>query len=184
VASAPVRRGEFTTDGAGEVRFVHGSGSDNVHRLYHRNGGDSWKLINDEAVSKRIETALGFSADDSLAYLNVEQARPDAIVSWNPQTGERATLLRDEVVNPAHHPSARHPCAGRRAVPGRYAAYPVLRREVAGGAPVPQPGSRLRRAVYITSSTRDGRVVLVETWSGSNPGDFYVYDTWRARLTT
>ncbi|WP_215900736.1 alpha/beta hydrolase family protein, partial [Acinetobacter baumannii] len=28
-----------------------------------------------------------------------------------------------------------------------------------------------------TSSTRDGRVVLVETWSGSNPGDFYVYDT-------
>ncbi|MCH3703370.1 hypothetical protein LZB55_08855, partial [Campylobacter lari] len=32
-------------------------------------------------------------------------------------------------------------------------------------------------AVYITSSTRDGRVVLVETWSGTNPGDFYVYDT-------
>ena len=60
VASSPVRRGEFTTDGAGEVRFVHGSGSDNINKLYFRErSGDSWKLINDEAVSKRIETALG-----------------------------------------------------------------------------------------------------------------------------
>ncbi|PZP79121.1 MAG: peptidase S9, partial [Stenotrophomonas maltophilia] len=58
VASSPVRRGEFTTDGAGEVRFVHGAGSDNVNKLYFRErSGDNWKLINDEAVSKRIETA-------------------------------------------------------------------------------------------------------------------------------
>ena len=114
VASSPVRRGEFTTDGAGEVRFVHGSGSDNVNKLYFRErSGDTWKLINDEAVSKRIETALGFSADDSVAYLNVEQTQgPDAIVSWNPQTGERATLLRDEVVNPyriIHRPGTHVP---------------------------------------------------------------------------
>lgn len=31
-------------------------------------------------------------------------------------------------------------------------------------------------AVYITSSTRDGNKVLVETFSSSNPGDFFVYD--------
>lgn len=180
VASSPVRRGEFTTDGAGEVRFVHGAGSDNVNKLYFRErSGDTWKLINDEAVSKRIETALGFSADDSVAYLNVEQTQgPDAIVSWNPQTGERATLLRDEVVNPyriIHRPGTHVPVG---------ALY-------LGDTPRTRffdeksPEARLYRsleaafggAVYITSSTRDGRVVLVETWSGSNPGDFYVYDT-------
>lgn len=180
MASSPVRRGEFTTDGQGEVRFVHGSGSDNVNKLYYRErSGDSWKMINDEAVSKRIETAIGFSADGSLAYLQAEQTQgPDAIVSWNPQTGERAVVLRDEVVNPyriIHRPGTHVPVG---------ALY-------MGDTPRTRffdeksPEARLYRsleaafggAVYITSSTRDGRVVLVETWSGTNPGDFYVYDT-------
>ncbi|WP_414487657.1 alpha/beta hydrolase family protein [Stenotrophomonas maltophilia] len=180
MASSPVRRGEFTTDGQGEVRFVHGSGSDNVNKLYYRErSGDSWKMINDEAVSKRIETAIGFSADGSLAYLQAEQTQgPDAIVSWNPQTGERAVVLRDEVVNPYR--------IIRR--PGTHVPVGAL---YMGDTPRTRffdeksPEARLYRSleaafggpVYITSSTRDGRVVLVETWSGTNPGDFYVYDT-------
>ncbi|HGM6770886.1 TPA: alpha/beta hydrolase family protein [Stenotrophomonas maltophilia] len=180
MASSPVRRGEFTTDGQGEVRFVHGSGSDNVNKLYYRErSGDSWKMINDEAVSTRIETAIGFSADGSLAYLQAEQAQgPDAIVSWNPQTGERAVVLRDEVVDPYR--------IIRR--PGTHVPVGAL---FMGDTPRTRffdeksPEARLYRsleaafggAVYITSSTRDGRVVLVETWSGTNPGDFYVYDT-------
>lgn len=180
MASSPVRRGEFTTDGQGEVRFVHGSGSDNVNKLYYRErSGDSWKMINDEAVSKRIETAIGFSADGSLAYLQAEQAQgPDAIFSWNPQTGERAVVLRDEVVNPYR--------IIRR--PGTHVPVGAL---YMGDTPRTRffdeksPEARLYRSleaafggpVYITSSTRDGRVVLVETWSGTNPGDFYVYDT-------
>ncbi|MDH0171784.1 prolyl oligopeptidase family serine peptidase [Stenotrophomonas sp. GD04145] len=180
MASSPVRRGEFTTDGQGEVRFVHGSGSDNVNKLYYRErSGDSWKMINDEAVSKRIETAIGFSADGSLAYLQAEQAQgPDAIFSWNPQTGERAVVLRDEVVNPYR--------IIRR--PGSHVPVGAL---YMGDTPRTRffdeksPEARLYRSleaafggpVYITSSTRDGRVVLVETWSGTNPGDFYVYDT-------
>ncbi|RXK65623.1 S9 family peptidase [Stenotrophomonas sp. MA5] len=180
MASSPVRRGEFTTDGQGEVRFVHGSGSDNVNKLYYRErSGDSWKMINDEAVSTRIETAIGFSADGSLAYLQAEQAQgPDAIVSWNPQTGERAVVLRDEVVDPYR--------IIRR--PGTHVPVGAL---FMGDTPRTRffdeksPEARLYRSleaafggpVYITSSTRDGRVVLVETWSGTNPGDFYVYDT-------
>lgn len=180
MASSPVRRGEFTTDGQGEVRFVHGSGSDNVNKLYYRErSGDSWKMINDEAVSTRIETAIGFSADGSLAYLQAEQAQgPDAIVSWNPQTGERAVVLRDEVVDPYR--------IIRR--PGTHVPVGAL---YMGDTPRTRffdeksPEARLYRSleaafggpVYITSSTRDGRVVLVETWSGTNPGDFYVYDT-------
>lgn len=180
MASSPVRRGEFTTDGQGEVRFVHGSGSDNVNKLYYRErSGDSWKMINDEAVSTRIETAIGFSADGSLAYLQAEQAQgPDAIVSWNPQTGERAVALRDEVVDPYR--------IIRR--PGTHVPVGAL---FMGDTPRTRffdeksPEARLYRSleaafggpVYITSSTRDGRVVLVETWSGTNPGDFYVYDT-------
>lgn len=32
-------------------------------------------------------------------------------------------------------------------------------------------------AVRVTSSTKDGRYVMLEAYSGSNPGDFYVFDT-------
>ncbi|WP_204274990.1 hypothetical protein, partial [Enterobacter hormaechei] len=49
-----------------------------------------------------IELPLGFSADGRLAYLQVEQADgPDAIVSWDPQSNERRTVLRDESADPA-----------------------------------------------------------------------------------
>ncbi|HIE5649340.1 TPA: alpha/beta hydrolase family protein, partial [Stenotrophomonas maltophilia] len=180
MASSPVRRGEFTTDGQGEVRFVHGSGSDNVNKLYYRErSGDSWKMINDEAVSKRIETAIGFSADGSLAYLQAEQTQgPDAIVSWNPQTGERAVVLRDEVVDPyriIHRPGTHVP------VGALYMGDTPRTRFFDEKSPEARLYRSLEAAfggpVYITSSTRDGRVVLVETWSGTNPGDFYVYDT-------
>ncbi|MHB9783862.1 alpha/beta hydrolase family protein [Stenotrophomonas maltophilia] len=180
MASSPVRRGEFTTDGQGEVRFVHGSGSDNVNKLYYRErSGDSWKMINDEAVSKRIETAIGFSADGSLAYLQAEQTQgPDAIVSWNPQTGERAVVLRDEVVDPyriIHRPGTHVP------VGALYMGDTPRTRFFDERSPEARLYRSLEAAfggpVYITSSTRDGRVVLVETWSGTNPGDFYVYDT-------
>ena len=180
MASSPVRRGEFTSDGQGEVRFVHGSGSDNVNKLYYRErSGDSWKMINDEAVSKRIETAIGFSADGSLAYLQAEQTQgPDAIVSWNPQTGERAVVLRDEVVDPyriIHRPGTHVP------VGALYMGDTPRTRFFDEKSPEARLYRSLEAAfggpVYITSSTRDGRVVLVETWSGTNPGDFYVYDT-------
>ncbi|HDS1579023.1 TPA: S9 family peptidase [Stenotrophomonas maltophilia] len=180
VVGSPVRRGEFTTDAQGEVRFVHGAGSDNINKLYYRERkGESWKLVNDEQVSKRIETAVGFAADGNLAYLQVQQAQgPDAIVSWNPQTSERRTVLRDEVVDPyriIHRPGSREPVGAlylgdtprtRFFDEGSADARLYRSLEAALGGPV-----------YITSSTRDGRLVLVEAWSGVNPGDFYVYDT-------
>ena len=101
LARAPMPGASYVVDARGDVRFVQGAGTDNVHRLYHRNGGD-WALVNDEKRSGRSEAALGFSADGQLAYLLSEQpSGPDAIVSWNPATQERKVVLRDEVVDPA-----------------------------------------------------------------------------------
>lgn len=36
--------------------------------------------------------------------------------------------------------------------------------------------------VFITSASKDGRLQLVRTWSGSNPGDFFLYDTVAKKL--
>ncbi|WP_226940801.1 hypothetical protein, partial [Pseudomonas sp. K5] len=102
VARSPVRRADFTSDPSGQIRFAHGAGTDNVNKLYYRDAiGDTWKLVNDEADTGRIETALGFSEDGKTAYLQVQQANgPDAIVTWDPATGTRNPLLRDPVVDP------------------------------------------------------------------------------------
>lgn len=180
VARSPVQGAHFTTDNTGEVRFAQGSGSDNVQKLYYRvQRGEDWVLLNDEAVSRRVEKPLGFSADGSLAYLWIEQAEgPDAIVSWNPQTNERHTLLRDEVVDPGlviYQPGTRIPVGALY-----YGDVPKARffDDTSSTARLYRSlQAALRSPVYITSSTRDGRIVLAQTWSGSNPGDFYRYDT-------
>lgn len=180
VARSPVQRADFTTDNTGEVRFALGAGSDNVPKLYYRaQRGEDWVLINDESVSHRVEKPLGFSADGSLAYLWVEQTEgPDAIVSWNPQTNERQPLLRDAVVDPGRiifQPGTGIP------VGALYFGDVPRARFFDDSSSTARMYRTLQAAlkgpVYITSSTRDGRTVLVQTWSGSNPGDFYRYDT-------
>jgi dipeptidyl aminopeptidase/acylaminoacyl peptidase len=186
VARSPVQRADFTTDNTGEVRFASGASQDNVPKLYYRaQRGEEWVLINDQSQSHRVEKPLGFSADGSLAYLQVEQTEgPDAILSWNPQTNERRLLLRDEVVDPGrviYQPGTQVPVGALyfgdvpRArffddTSSTARLYRTLR-------------AALRGPVYVTSSTRDGRTVLAQTWSGTNPGDFYRYDTVEKKAT-
>lgn len=178
LARAPMPGASYVVDARGDVRFVQGAGTDNVHRLYHRNGGD-WALVNDEKRSGRSEAALGFSADGQLAYLLSEQpSGPDAIVSWNPATQERKVVLRDEVVDPARlirSPGSTVPVGALFLGNTPHTSFfdessdeARLYRSLEAAFP--------GRAVFITSSTRDGRRLLVETGSGSNPGEFYLYD--------
>ncbi len=180
VARAPIAQAAFTIDARGEVRFAYGVGPDQKKKLYYRAGASSeWILLHDEALNPRNEAAIGFSADGRLAYLQVEQAEgPDVIVSWNPQSNERRTVLRDEIADPAriiHRPGTQVPVGAlfmgttpRTRFFDETSEDARLYRslETALGAPV-----------YITSSTRNGSTVLVESWSGRNPGDFYLYDT-------
>ncbi|WP_313461408.1 S9 family peptidase [Stenotrophomonas sp.] len=181
VARSPVRNADFVSDAQGQVRFAHGSGADNNNKLYYRESSTSnWLLINDEGANKRIERALGFSEDGKQAYLRVEQANgPDAIVSWDPVTNKRVELLRDPVVDPdrlIYRPGTRIPVGAlylgdtprtrffdEKSTEARL--YRSLEAAFGGDA------------VFITSSTRDGSQVLVQAWSGRNPGDFYIFDT-------
>lgn len=180
VALSPVREADFVSDSAGQIRFAHGAGTDNVSKLYYRQGsGDTWKLVNDEAVTGRVELALGFSADGALAYLLSQQPQgPNAIVSWDPQSGKRATVLRDPQVDPS------------RVIVRPGTAIPVGALFL-GDTPRTRffdessADARLYRsleaafggdAVFITSSTRDGKQLMIQAWSGQNPGDFFIFN--------
>ncbi|MCA1714799.1 MAG: S9 family peptidase, partial [Gammaproteobacteria bacterium] len=181
VVRVPVRRARFVTDNNGVVRFAIGADTDNSVKLYYRAGdGSDWKLINDEASSGRIEAALGFSADNRTAYLQVEHANgPDAIVAMDVASGTRKEILRDNDTDPygiIYQPGTSVP-VGAVFMDGKPRTeffdkanptarlYRSLEAAFAGEAPV------------ITSSSVDGKLTLVQTDSDRNPGDFYVFDT-------
>ena len=180
VTRSPVRRGSFTTDNEGQARFVHGAGADNVNKLFYRErNGENWTMINDEAVTGRIEAAIGFSEDGTLAYLQIEQPQgPDKIISWNPATGERKDVLRDPLVDVdriIHRPGTAIPVgalylgeAPRTRFFDENSADARLCRSL--------ESAFAGDAVFVTSSSRDGNKVLVETFSARNPGDFFIYD--------
>lgn len=181
VASAPVRRATFTTDGNGEVRFARGSANDNASRLYYREArGSEWRLVNDETQSDRVELALGFAADNRTAYLQVEQPEgPDAIVAMDTATGQRTELLRDAVVDPY---SIVHDASGTVPIGATYMKDRLETRFFDEAS----PHARLQRmlekalpglAVQVMSGTRDGKLLLVQAFNDRNPGDFLLFDT-------
>lgn len=180
IAHAPVRRATFVVDTEGRARFAQGADNSNASQLYYRdNDKAEWRLLNDENHSHRMETPLGFSADGSTAYLQVDYPQgPDAIVAMDIASGERRELLRDDTVDPLrilYSPDMSVPVGVlfmKDRVYSRFfdeasplaARYRMLERAFAGAA------------VVISSSTRDGLLNLVEVWGDRNPGDFYLFD--------
>ncbi|HEV7269190.1 S9 family peptidase [Pseudoxanthomonas sp.] len=181
VATAPVRRASFTVDAARRVRLAIGAGDDNVRKLYHRaDDRSSWTLVNDEAKTGFVEWPLGLSADGRIAYLQAEQADgPDAIVALDTVTGTRTRVLRDPVVDPYDIIYADD---GQTPV-GSFFMHDKLRTAFFDDT---SPTARLYRklersfpgsSIAITSGTRDGRLKVVQAWSDTSPGDFFLFDT-------
>lgn len=180
VSRSPVQRATFTTDNQGELRFAHGAAADNVNKLYYRQDRDQWTLVNDEGSSHRIERPIGFSADNRLAYLVVEQARgPDTVVSWDPVSGERRTLLQDDTVDPTrviYQPGTRVP-VGIQFV-GAVTRTAFFDEQ----SPTASTQRRLEKAfpgqvVSLLTGTRDNARLLVKVSSATNPGDYFLYTT-------
>ncbi|HEX7989058.1 MAG TPA: S9 family peptidase [Stenotrophomonas sp.] len=186
-ATAPVRSATFATDNTGEVRLAVGSGLDNVSKLYYRDAaGAEWRLINDQGADGRIEEPLGFSADNSVAYLLVrgDAQGPDSIVAWNPVTKARTTVLRDDAADPwsiIYRLGTSVPI-GALVMDGRHRsvffddAAPEVRLYRSLEAAFPG------QSVRVTSSSKDGQLLMVKVWSGSNPGDFYLYNATAKKL--
>lgn len=181
VAKVGVPRASFTTDARGVVRFASGVDDAGDSKLFHRAGEDApWQLLNDEKASGLVESALGFSADNAVAYLQVEtRDGPDAIVAFDPATGTRKPVFRDAHVDPWRILRA-HGIAG---APVGVMLMDGLPRTVFFDETSDQ--ARLYRTleaafpgqgVLVTSLSRDGRIALVKTFGGNSPGDFHVFD--------
>ncbi len=182
LARSPIKSAHFYPDNAGVVRFAAASQKDNASKLWYRPTNDAdWKLINDASTSKLAEEPLGFSADNRIAYLQVQRASgPDAIVAYDTVSGERKELLRDAVADPEQ---IVHAFDGNEQPVGAIyddgvphsAFFDPESREAKLYAMLGQafPGS----AVKVTSTTSDGKLMLVYVYSDRDPGKFYLFDT-------
>lgn len=180
VARAPVRNADFVTDHHGIVRFANGVDMSNTSRLYYRSDAKAeWTQINNELASNHVEWPLGFSADDRIAYIRVQQdIGPDSIVAMDTANGMRKQVFRDADSDPGGiiHAAGDVP-VGATVMDARTrttffdanGADARLYRSLEAAF----PGS----TVGITSKTTDGKLALVEVLSDRNPGDFYVFDT-------
>lgn len=187
LARAPVRRASFVTDNGGEVRLAYGADVDNASKLYYREAtGTEWRLVNDQNASKRIEVPLGFSADNRLVYLQVRgaDAGTDRIVAWDPASDARTTVLHHPGADPLSiiHRNGTSIPVGAQVMDGRHRnlffddASPEARQYRSLEAAFPG------QSVRVTSSTRDGSLLLIRVWSGNSPGDFYLFDTAQKKV--
>jgi dipeptidyl aminopeptidase/acylaminoacyl peptidase len=185
VASAPIRNATFATDNDGIVRFAHGEDIDLSSRLYYRKGdGAEWQLLNDDSVTGHDETAIGFSADNRIAYLNVESDKgPDRIVAFDTTTGTRTDVMRDDVADPLkmiYKPGTGVP-VGAYFMAGKpvtrffdpTSAEAKLQRQLEDAFP--------DSTVSVTSETADGGIAMVRVSSDRNSGDYYLFDTQKRK---
>lgn len=177
---APVRNANFVADNLGVVRFAVGADIDNLSKLYYRQDDHSdWKVLNDETDSGIVQVPLGFSADNSIAYIESEQIDgPNVILAYDVANGEETRVLADKEMSPAtiiRKPGTNIPI-GAMFIDGKPkatffdASSPETRlyRDLEAAFPGERP--------YITSATKDGKLYLVRTYSDRNPGDYYIFD--------
>ncbi|KAB8198508.1 prolyl oligopeptidase family serine peptidase [Lysobacter maris] len=182
IATSPVRNATLTTDNEGEVRFALGAGVDNVSKLYYRAAsGADWELIRDEAVTRLIESPLGFSRDNSLAYFRAERARgPDAIVAYDVGNWTDAReLARDDRVDPYRviYRNNSHEPVGVMYMDGRPRTVFFDPQSTEARLYKSLEAAFQGQAVVITSRSDDDRYVLAAVWSDTSPGDYFLYDT-------
>ncbi len=180
VAASPLGRAGFVTDTSGVARFAEGTDKDNSSKLFYRGreGGD-WRLINDENTSGLVEFALGLSQDGKRAYLRAERpGKPDALIAWDPATGQRTELLSDPIVDPYDT------LTDSQDVPigARFMHDRVRNRFFDPNEPTAKLYRQLEKAfpndaVLITSGTDDGKWLVLFVESDRNAGDYYLFDT-------
>ena len=178
ITRAPIRNAGFVTDNSGNVRFAVGEDINLSKRLYYREpDGNEWTLINDTSTSGLAQYPLGFSADDRIAYFQVEHDQgPDSIVAWDIAADKKTEVFRDDNADPTSiHVEGK--LYGVRVMDGVSRTfffdpestvaklYRKLERAFAG------------QRVGITSMTADGRYAMVLAEADRNPGDFFIFDT-------
>lgn len=182
VARSPIPNATFQTDNSGAVRAVHGvDAATGRSRLYLREGNDGdWKQVTDESVDKRNDQPIGFSQDNKTLYVISDQdAGPDVIVAIDTATLARKTVLQDKVADPGRiiYRQGTETPVGVQYLSGKpHTAF------LDNASPEARTYRSLEAAFkdgvpFVTSSTADGSLALVQLAGDRLAPEYYLFDT-------
>ena len=178
IAEGPERNARFMLDRMGRPVFSWATSWDGDQRVFVRHGSE-WLPVNDQAGSGVEVHPVGVAYDMSHGYLWSERASgPDVIERIDLADGRRTVVASDPVMDPAGLVKS---FDQREVIGVRYGRgvheiryfddrhphvrlYRELEKEFRG------------EHVYVTSSTRDGRLVVVRVTSDREPGRYYLLD--------
>ena len=177
----PLRNADVMADHRGQARFAYGAGPDDLNRLYYRDDDtSSWILLNDASATHRTMTPMGFSADDSVVYVEATEATgPDSVQRFDVAKHTMTPLLVDKSVDPSRllyaDGSQRNPIG---------VIYEDDKPRVTYFDPE-SPEARSHRSLMAgfdgqfvepIASTADGGTELIEAYSGRNAGSVFRFD--------
>ena len=179
VASAPVRFGGFLVDHEAKVRYVVGQEEDQSSVVLRREE-DGWKTIHTAEMGGAVRFPLAFTADNRKVYFGIsDQGEPPRVALVDPETQEEQVLARNPNVQPAgwlESSDEKH----------------VLAVEYEDGLPTYQfidtehPESKVyagliqafpNHAVRFDGISRNGRYILIRTYSDVDRGGYYLFDS-------
>jgi len=176
---APVRDASFLVDDAGQVRVATAVDSQQSHKVYVRQNNDSdWSLRFDQDKDAVGTYPIALSSDGKTLLVQREHATgPAGVYRVGTDAGELELVYRDPVVDPSGYNFGPD---GRELIGIVYDSG-VPRVQVVGSTPEAKLLRGLQKSfsdslVQLSSYGAQGGLALVEVQSGSNSGDFYVYN--------
>lgn len=178
VASAPLRFGSFLVDHDGSLRYVAGE-DEKGNNITLQRDGDTWTEVHRSAMGDTERSPLMFAPDGKNAYFRVsDHGEAASIHLIDPATGQGKKVSSNANVDPATYLTSSD---DRSLLAVGYAdgmpQYDFIDREheesrVLAGLVNAFP----EHAVSFRGMSKDGRFILVNTYSDTDPGSYYLYD--------
>jgi dipeptidyl aminopeptidase/acylaminoacyl peptidase len=180
VATAPIRFGSFVLDHEGKVRYAVGE-DESQQGVTMRREGERWVPIHNSTMGGDVHLPLMFTSDNRQVYFATStDGAPAAVVLVDPETGEQSPVAANPNVDP-DETNYLVSSDGKELLAIRFSdgvpAYSFVN---------PQHPESLtyaglinafpNHAVVFRGISRDGRFVLVRTFSDVDPGSFYLFD--------
>lgn len=178
VATAPLKFGSFLVDQEDKVRYAVG-GDDKGNNITLRRDGDDWTELHRSPMGGAQRSPLMFAPNGKEVYFSVsEDGEPSSLHLVDPATNKGTKLLSNANVDPSTYlTSSDHLSLLAIGYADGTPQYSFVDREheqskVLGGLINAFPD----HAVSFRGMSKDGRYILINTYSDIDPGTYYLYD--------
>jgi dipeptidyl aminopeptidase/acylaminoacyl peptidase len=185
VAVSPVESGGFAIDVDGRVRYAIGENKKLKLETWRRDGEEWTKLAEVDAMSGDAQVPVGFAPDDRIYMRASRSGKPDRLLLLDPNSGEEQELFANPVVDAGRliwsHDARRLLGVSYEPDFPRKKYFDGEDEETALLASLDLAFEDF--AVDITSTTRDGNLLLARVYSDVDPGRFFLYDRKASKAT-